>query len=50
MRGHSWLLLAFLFVFTTPTFGASDLMKALDTNNDGSLDLDEARAAARRCF
>jgi hypothetical protein len=48
MRRHSWLLLAFLFVFTTPTFGASDLMKALDTNNDGTVDLDEASAAARR--
>ena len=46
MHRHSWLLLA--FPFTTPTFGASDLMKALDTDNNGIVDLDEARAAARR--
>jgi Ca2+-binding EF-hand superfamily protein len=48
MRRYTWLLLACLFVLATPSLGASDFMKTLDTNNDGTVDLNEVRAAARR--
>jgi hypothetical protein len=47
MRRHSWLLIAYLFVLATPSLGASDLMKTLDADNDGIVDLNDVRVVAR---
>jgi len=47
MRPHSWLLFACLFALATPSLGASELMKTLDADNDGIVDLNDVRVVAR---
>jgi hypothetical protein len=50
MQPRIWLAFACLVILATPTFAASRLMTVLDADQDGTIDIDEAIAAASAIF